>query len=99
MKKLIEKDKKLRNTLKKIEKKHFVLKSISKNCKLSVLTRWKAFDKLKKICGNASKVRLSNRCVYTYNKKRLNKFTNFSRHVYLKLIRSGKIPGMQKASW
>jgi ribosomal protein S14 len=99
MKKLIEKDKKLRISIKKTENEYFILKSILKNCNFLMLTRWKAFIKLKSFSSKLSKVSVSDRCVHSFNKKRFNKFTSFSRHIYLKLIRSGKIPGMQKSSW
>jgi hypothetical protein len=47
MKKLIEKDKKLRNKIKNNEKLIFILKSIFKNFNFFVLLRWNAFLKLK----------------------------------------------------
>ena len=99
MRKLIEKDKKLRSNIYTNEKKLFILKFISKNCNLFSLIRWKAFCKLKELSNNKSKVAVSNRCIYSANRKRHDKSTKFSRHIYLKLIRFGKIPGMQKSSW
>jgi hypothetical protein len=89
MKKLLEKDKKLRKRIKTIEKKHFILKSIFKNFNFFTLVRWNAFLKLKTLSKKTS-ITLSNRCLYSINKKRFNKLTFFSRHVFLKLIRSGK---------
>jgi hypothetical protein len=47
MKKLIEKDKRLRKKIKTNEKLIFILKSIKKNSNFSVLLRWNAFLKLK----------------------------------------------------
>ena len=41
----------------------------------------------------------NNICLYSINKKKYNKLTNFSRHIFLKLIRSGQIHGMKKSSW
>lgn len=98
MKKLIEKDKKLRLNIKKIEKKHFVLKSIFNNFNFFVLIRWNAFLKLKSLSKNNSRVSISPKCLYSVNKKRFNKLTNFSRHIFLKLIRSGEITGFKKSS-
>ena len=63
------------------------------------LIRWNAFVKLKYLAKKNSKISTVNRCFYTINKKRLNKFVNISRHVFLKLIRSGQIYGMRKSSW
>jgi len=96
MKKLIAKDKKLRLNLVKIEKQYFVLKSIFKNLNFFTLIRWNAFIKLSKLSKKTSRQALSNRCLNTVNKKRFNKLTNFSRHVFLKFIRSGNIPGLKK---
>jgi ribosomal protein S14 len=99
MKKLIERDKKLRREIKKTEKQHFILKSISKNLKMFTLIRWKAFVKLETLTKKASRVALSSRCIQSSNKKRYSKLTKFSRHIFLKLIRSGNVSGIQKSSW
>lgn len=99
MKKLIEKDKKLRYQIKLMENQHFILKSIFKNFNFFTLVRWNAFLKLKFLTKNNSKISITNRCLKGINRKRLNKLTTFSRHIFLKLIRSGSITGVQKASW
>ena len=99
MKKLIEKDKKFRSNIFKTETLHFVLKSIFKNINYFPLIRWNAFSKLEKLLPKSNKIILSNRCLMTINKKRFNKLTLFSRHIFLKLIRSGQINGMKKSSW
>jgi ribosomal protein S14 len=99
MKALVEKDKILRLNLTKIENKHFILKSIIKNFNLFILIRWNAFLRLNLLTKLKSKVSITNRCVYSYNKKRFNKLTSFSRHVFLKKIRSGEINGLKKSSW
>ena len=49
MKKLLEKDKKLRINILKIEKQYFILKSIYKNLNFFTPIRWNAFLKLKKL--------------------------------------------------
>ena len=99
MKKLLEKDKKLRLRIKQSEKQDFILKSIFKNFNFFILIRWNAYLKLKSLNKGNSRVSLSPRCLASINKKRFNKLTPFSRHVFLKLIRSGQIYGMQKTSW
>lgn len=98
MKKLLEKDKNRRLIIKSFETNLFVLKTIFKNYNFSTLIRWNAYLKLKQLTKN-SPTTLSNRCLYSYNKKRFNKMTNFSRHIFLKLIRSGQVHGIQKSSW
>lgn len=99
MKKLLEKDKILRSKIKNIEKQQLILESIFKNFNFFILIRWKAFLKLKSFSKTTSKVALSPRCSISFNKKRHNKYTNVSRHIFLKLIRTGYISGIQKSSW
>ena len=98
MKKLIVKDKKLRYQFKLIENKHFILKCIFKNLNFFTLIRWNCFLKLDFLIKNKSKISIINKCLQGLNKKRLNKITVLSRHIFLKLIRSGLISGIQKAS-
>lgn len=99
MKKLIAKDKKLRANFQKIEKHYFILKSIFKNTNFFALVRWKAYLKLKLLTLGNSKIAMSPKCPISLNKKKYNKLTFFSRYIFLKLIRSGVISGMKKASW
>lgn len=99
MKKLLIKDRRNRKFVKQFELKHFVLKQISVNSNFLKLTRWKALYKLANLSKENSKTVLSNRCVKTINKKTFHKFTNFSRTVFLKLIKSGEISGLRKSSW
>jgi len=100
MKKLFEKDKRLRSSNKKSSTEYFVLKCILKNFNYFNLIRLKAFSKLKHLSGKGwRQTGIINRCVYTTNKKRLNNLTKFSRHVFLKQIRSGEVGGIQKSSW
>jgi len=100
MRKLLVRDKKRRLDLKSVELELFLIKSISKNTSLSALIRWNALHKLKDLVamGNAS-TSISCRCLKSVNKKKFNKRTKYSRHVYLKQIRLGQIYGMRKSSW
>jgi len=99
MKKLIEKDRKFRNKAKLIEKKHFIFKFIFKNFNFFILIRWFALLKLKLLTKNSSKISIVNRCLLGINKKRYNKLTVFSRHIFIKLIQTGSIAEMYKSSW
>ena len=99
MKKLFAKDYKNRKTIKSIELEHFILKQISTNANFLKTIRWNALHKLSDLPKQSSKTVLSNRCVKTINKKTFHKFTNFSRTVFLKLVKSGHISGMRKSSW
>ena len=98
MKKLIKKDKKIRNRVKSNEKTKFILKSILLNNNYLKLTRWNTYHKFNGFTKNNSEVSVVNRCRETVHKKRLNKFSYYSRHVYLRLIRFGKITGIQKST-
>jgi ribosomal protein S14 len=99
MKVLIEKDKKIRKNIKKLEKKKFIFKTITNNLNLPYLLRFNAFNNLNKITKKASKTLVSNRCVATVNKKKFNKLTHHSRIFFLKLAKNKKIYGLTKASW
>ena len=99
MKKLLEKDKKVRKKIKKLEKKKFILKTISNNLNLPDLVRFNAFNNLNEMPKNTSKSFISNRCVNTINKKKFNKLTNYSRIIFLKLARHKSIYGLNKSSW
>lgn len=99
MKKLFAKDKRNRKIVKQLELEQFILKQISTNSNFLRTTRWNALYKLSNLSKNGSKTTLSNRCVKTINKKTFHKFTNFSRTVFLKLVKSGYISGMRKSSW
>jgi ribosomal protein S14 len=99
MKKLFAKDRENRKTLKQLELERFVLKQISTNSNFLRTIRWNALYKLSTVSKKSSKTLLSNRCIQTVNKKTFNKFTHFSRTVFLKLVKSGYISGMRKSSW
>jgi ribosomal protein S14 len=99
MKKLLEKDKSLRFKNLISENHKVVLMSIFRNTGFFTLIRWNAFIKLQNLSSKSNKHAIINRCVYSINKKRFNKLTNFSRHIFLKLIRTGQIHGMKKSSW
>lgn len=99
MKKLFAKDKRNRQTVKELELKHFILKQIATNSNYSKTTQWNALNKLSTMTKTSSKTMLSKRCIKTTNKKTFHKFTNFSRTVFLKLVKSGYISSLRKSSW
>lgn len=99
MKKLIEKDKKVRKYIKAFEKKKFILKLIQNNFNLPYLLRFNASNTLNSITKKASKTLTSNRCIATINKKKFGKLTNYSRIFFLKLAKNKKIHGLTRASW
>ena len=98
MKKLLEKDKKVRQKIKNFEKKKIILKSISNNLNFTNLIRFNALNNITKVQKKTSKALISNRCINTINKKKFNKLTKFSRIVFLKLARNKKIYGLKKTS-
>lgn len=99
MKKLFAKDRENRKKVKQLELEHFILKQISTNSNFLKIVRWNALYKLSNLPKKSSKTVLSNRCIKTVNKKTFHKFTNFSRTVFLKLVKSGYISGVRKSSW
>ena len=98
MKKLLEKDKKTRKKIKVLEQKKFILKIISTNSLFFSLIRLNALSSVNELSSRSSKTFVSNRCVLTKNKKRLNKFNNFSRIIFRKLAKNNKITGIFKTS-
>ena len=99
MKKIFIKDTKNRKNIKQLELEHFILKQISNNSNFSKIIKWNSLKKLSHLPKRSSKTYISNRCVKTINKKTFNKFSNFSRTVFFKLVKSGEISGMRKSSW
>ena len=99
MKILNIKNKKMREVIKKLEQRRFILKTISKNTNLFYLTRWKAFFKLRSLPKASSKTLITNRCIITRRKKRLTKVLNVSRLVFLNFARLAEISGIRKAVW
>ena len=99
MKKLLEKDKKIRKTIYNFEKKKIILKSIYQNLNFFNLIRWKAYSNLNLLPLQSSKTCITNRCVKTIHKKKFNKLTNFSRIVFIKLIKLKQINSIYKGSW
>jgi ribosomal protein S14 len=99
MKYLNNKNKKNRKLVKSLEKKIFILKTIQYNTNLFYLIRWKANKILTSISKNSFKTSITNRCIISNRKKRLNKIINLSRLVFLDFARSGEIHGIRKAVW
>ena len=99
MKKIFAKDQKNRISLKQQELNRFVLKQISSDSNFSKILKWNALYKLIIMTEKGFKTRISNRCVKTINKKTFNKMSNFSRTVFIKLVKSGQLSGFRKSSW
>ena len=98
MKKLYRKDLKLRKNIKFLNKKYFLLKLIILNKHIFLLLRYNAYKFLNFFLKNNYIVSTSNRCIISFNKKRFNKNTYFSRSIFLKKIQHGQIVGYQKSS-
>jgi ribosomal protein S14 len=97
MKKLYIKDKNLRQNLKNINKKYFLLKIILKNYNIFSLSRIKAVIDLNKL--KIYNVSISDRCIVSFNKKKFNKFVLYSRIILLKKIYKNKVIGFKKSIW
>mgnify|MGYP006174023681 CR=1 FL=1 len=97
MKKQIQKDRKIRKLFNQQELNYIVLKSIIKNENLSSIVKWNAISKLSK---NQNQTLFVNRCILTNRKAKFTRiFNKFSRLSFLRLARSGIIPGLKKSSW
>ena len=57
------------------------------------------YEGLQKLPRNASPVRLRNRCPITGRSRGYIRMFGISRIVFRDMARSGKIPGIRKASW
>lgn len=99
MKKLLEKDKKIRKAIFNLEKQKVILKIISQNFHFFSLTRWKSNSNLNLLPIKSSKTLKRNRCIKTVHKKKFNKLTNFSRMTFLKLVKSKQLNSTYKSSW
>ena len=100
MKKKSQKDKKIRKLFNQQELNHTLIKSIVRNENLSLVVKWNAITKLSNFSGRQNKTRVVNRCILTNRKAKFNRiFQKFSRLSFLRLARSGKIPGLKKSSW
>jgi len=94
----IHKDKKKRNLNLKFENKCTILKSIIRNIAISKTIRWNSELKLTTLSLNVFKTRLVKRCFLTGRKQKINKRFNVSRLAFLKLARTGAIPGLKKST-
>ena len=99
MKKKNRKEKLYRNLYASVEKKRFILKSISKNFNLTKLTNWNAFNGLTHKSINYSSTKLTKRCVLTNRANKYTKVLNISRLKFLHLARNGEIIDIKKAVW
>ncbi len=96
MKKLLQKDKRKRKLVCMLESDRYYGKSISKNLNYSKLVRWNGVLKLS---THTIFTQLTNRCILTESKTRVNRLYNYSRSVLLKLARSGSLNGVKKSAW
>jgi len=99
MKKLIQKDKKVRSSVLKYENKRLILKNIIKTKDFYSTLKWNAVLKLSDLSKKSSKVKISNRCIITGRKKSMINFFKFSRISFLKYSRLGKIYGVKKSTF
>jgi ribosomal protein S14 len=99
MKRLVSKDKNRRFFISNFIKQYYCLLVILKNKNISILLRQNVFLQLKKLSVFFSIIKLSNRCVLSFNKKRFNKITFCNRIIFLKQIQNGQVYGFKKSSW
>ena len=99
MKSVLQKDKKKRSLVHKMESKIFVFKSLSKNTLIKPSLRHNISLSLFNISPNSFKTRIVDRCIVTNRKSKLRNSFKFSRLFFLKIARQGLISGVKKSSW
>ena len=95
--KFIKKDKNLRHYFKKFSIQYFLLKLILKNKNIFMLNKFKALVIIKQT--QIFVVAICDKCIVSFNKKKYNKLTNYSRIILLKKIYSNECIGFQKSLW
>lgn len=93
MKKLIQSDKWKRKKVKNNEYKKFLLKSIIQNSSVKKEIRWSALIDLQKQPKSSSKVRISNRCIFTGRKYSVSKKLKMNRLEIFRQLKKGLLPG------
>lgn len=99
MKNVLRKDILNRVLVNKDETERFVHKGIISNTKIHILMRFLASEGLACMSKKGSPVLLTNRCVETNRRKRINKFYSYSRITFRKLAQRGFFNGLSKSSW
>ena len=75
------------------------LKATIKNPTTSDADREKAFEQLRKLPRDSSKVRIRNRCAMTGRPRAYLRQFGLSRITFREMALQGLIPGVRKASW
>ena len=93
MKKLVQSDKVKRKRVKNNEYKTLLLKSIIKNSAVKKEVRWCALIDLQKQPRSGSKVRVTNRCIFTGRKYSVSKSLRMNRLEIFRELKRGSLPG------
>jgi ribosomal protein S14 len=99
MKYLLYKDKKYRKLFIYYELKKILYKILYKNLNLRKKYRLKAYLYLLRFSNLSSRVKIKNRCIYTYRANAVYRDFKVSRIMLKNLIGQGNIIGLQKSSF
>jgi len=100
MKKLQYRDKKVRSAVKQLEAKKQLLQMILDNKHVSRFVKGKVrLKNNSELLSNSSKTRITNRCILTNRKKRVNKYYNLSRLVFIRFMKDNSLRNLQKICW
>lgn len=100
MNKFIHKDNNNRKIFYRVENQNFIKKVIFHNSNIKNSFKLKSnFELFNSVNSNLFKVSLNSRCVLTGRSSKIAKNLNFSRISFLRLARSGCVPGLHKYSW
>lgn len=100
MKKLLIKDRYIRKNFKLLNIYYYLLKLIITNNNFFFFFRNNALVLLTKIMKKKNALScVLNYCFLSKNKKRLNKYTFFSRYIFLKKLQNSDVIGFLKSTW
>lgn len=99
MKALFQKDLNRRKTVQKYLSKRLCLNFLYKNEFLPKKVRYAALLHLTILPKNSSKVRIKNRCIFSYRGRSIYSKFRMSRIEIRRRILKGLLPGFKKSSW
>lgn len=99
MKKLIFRNKKLRNIIKNFKNLYFILKSIIKNMFIFLYFKYKILLFFKNNLHITYSYTGLKFCILSLSKKRFNKISFYSRQILGKKVQNGEMVGIIKQLW
>jgi small subunit ribosomal protein S14 len=95
----VVKNEKRKEIVARYAERRAALKATIKNPTTSDADREKAFEQLRKLPRDSSKVRIRNRCAMTGRPRAFLRQFGLSRITFREMALQGLVPGVRKASW